>query len=118
MTQLDNNIDPSEISKFAAMADYWWNPTGRLKALHDINPLRLGYIDGRAGLAGKKVLDVGCGGGILSEAMAASGAEVTGIDMSREPLGAAISHMETSGPEHFLPALNRRSICRPPPRYI
>ena len=48
MTQLDNNIDPSEISKFAAMADYWWNPTGRLKALHDINPLRLGYIDGRA----------------------------------------------------------------------
>ena len=96
MTQLDTNIDPSEISKFAAMADYWWNPSGRLKALHDINPLRLGYIDNRASLDGKKVLDIGCGGGILSEAMAASGAQVTGIDMSRAPLDAAISHLRDS----------------------
>src|SRR4030065_43971 len=96
MTQLNSNIDPSEISKFAAMADYWWNPSGRLKALHDINPLRLGYIDGRAPLAGKKVLDIGCGGGILSEAMAASGAHVTGIDMSRASLEAALSHMKNS----------------------
>jgi 2-polyprenyl-6-hydroxyphenyl methylase / 3-demethylubiquinone-9 3-methyltransferase len=97
MTRLNSNIDPAEISKFAAMAEYWWNPSGRLKALHDINPLRLGYIDGRAPLFGKKVLDIGCGGGILSEAMAVSGAHVTGIDMSPAPLGAAISHMETSG---------------------
>ncbi len=97
MTQPDTNIDPAEISKFDAMADYWWNPLGRLKALHDINPLRLGYIDKRAPLAGKKVLDVGCGGGLLSEAMAAADARVTGIDMSQAPLGTAISHMENSG---------------------
>lgn len=97
MIQPDTNVDPSEISKFAAMADYWWNPSGRLKALHDINPLRLGYIDNRAPLVGKEVLDIGCGGGILSEAMATAGARVTGIDMSRASLDTAISHMEDSG---------------------
>lgn len=93
----DNNIDPYEISKFSAMADYWWNPSGRLKSLHDINPLRLGYIKGRTPLAGKKVLDVGCGGGLLSEAMAASGATVTGIDMGQAPLEAAMAHMKDTG---------------------
>ncbi len=94
---MQDNIDPGEISKFSAMADYWWDRQGRLKALHDINPLRLHYIDARAPLAGATVLDVGCGGGILSEAMAASGASVTGIDMGAGPLSAAVAHMRTSG---------------------
>jgi len=97
MTGPDNNIDPHEISKFSAMADYWWNPSGRLKSLHDINPLRLGYMENRAPLAGKKVLDVGCGGGLLSEAMARSGADVTGIDMGEAPLEVAASHMAGAG---------------------
>lgn len=97
MTGPDGNIDPLEISKFSAMADYWWNPSGRLKSLHDINPLRLGYMESRTHLAGKKVLDIGCGGGLLSEAMAGSGAIVTGIDMGEAPLGVAISHMNDAG---------------------
>ncbi len=97
MTEQQNNIDPSEILKFSAMADYWWNPAGKLKSLHDINPLRLGYIEDRTPLAGKKVLDIGCGGGLLSEAMAGSGALVTGIDMSKAPLEAAVSHVAGSG---------------------
>jgi 2-polyprenyl-6-hydroxyphenyl methylase/3-demethylubiquinone-9 3-methyltransferase len=92
-----DNIDPHEISKFSAMADYWWNPSGRLKSLHDINPLRLGYMENRTPLAGKKVLDVGCGGGLLSEALARSGAIVTGIDMGMAPLEVAGAHMADSG---------------------
>lgn len=79
------------------MADYWWNPSGRLKSLHDINPLRLEYIQTRTPLSGKRILDVGCGGGLLSEAMAKSGALVTGIDMGRAPLDTAKSHMSVSG---------------------
>jgi 2-polyprenyl-6-hydroxyphenyl methylase/3-demethylubiquinone-9 3-methyltransferase len=99
MTGQDKNIDPSEILKFSAMADYWWNPSGRLKSLHDINPLRLGYMESRVPLTGKKVLDIGCGGGLLSEAMAESGAVVTGIDMSEASLGVATRHMQGSGLE-------------------
>ncbi|MFZ1986854.1 MAG: methyltransferase domain-containing protein, partial [Desulfatitalea sp.] len=75
------NVDPREVAKFAAMADLWWQPTGQFKALHDINPVRLAYVAGRAGWVGRKVLDVGCGGGLLAEAMARQGAQVTGIDM-------------------------------------
>jgi len=97
MPKQQSNIDPLEISKFSAMADYWWNSSGKLKSLHDINPLRLEYIQSRAPLAGKRVLDVGCGGGLLSEAMAGAGALVTGIDMGQPPLDAAISHMKESG---------------------
>ena len=97
MIDRDDNIDPSEILKFSAMADYWWNPSGRLKSLHDINPLRLGYMEDRMPLAGKTVLDIGCGGGLLSEAMAESGATVTGIDMSEASLGVAMAHMKGSG---------------------
>ena len=74
------NIDTAEIAKFEAMAPIWWDKKGAFKALHDINVLRLDYIDGRASVSGKRVLDVGCGGGILSEAMAALGAVTTGID--------------------------------------
>jgi ubiquinone biosynthesis O-methyltransferase len=83
------NFDPSEIAKFEALADRWWDPTSEFKPLHDINPLRCNYIDERAPLAGKVVLDVGCGGGILSEAMAQRGAQVTGIDMGQAPLSVA-----------------------------
>lgn len=91
------NVDEAEISKFGAMASHWWDKNGALKALHDINPLRIGYINTRSRLKGKRVLDVGCGGGILSEAMAAAGAEVTGIDMGLAPLSAARQHLLESG---------------------
>jgi 2-polyprenyl-6-hydroxyphenyl methylase/3-demethylubiquinone-9 3-methyltransferase len=91
------NVDPAELAKFSALAHRWWDPTSEFRPLHEINPLRLGHIDGLAGgLAGKRVLDVGCGGGILAEAMAAKGAEVTGIDLADKPLKVAMLHgMET-----------------------
>ncbi|PIE36422.1 MAG: bifunctional 3-demethylubiquinol 3-O-methyltransferase/2-polyprenyl-6-hydroxyphenol methylase [Gammaproteobacteria bacterium] len=93
-----SNVDPAEIEKFNAVAAHWWDMHGEFKPLHDINPLRLSYIIERcAGLAGKKVLDVGCGGGILSESMAASGADVTGIDLSPEALHVARQHLNESG---------------------
>ncbi|MCP1327694.1 bifunctional 2-polyprenyl-6-hydroxyphenol methylase/3-demethylubiquinol 3-O-methyltransferase UbiG, partial [Halomonas sp. 707D4] len=82
-----DNVDQAEVAKFEALADQWWDDQGEFKPLHDINPLRLDFIDARAGLAGKRVLDVGCGGGILSESMARRGAQVTGIDLGEAPLG-------------------------------
>jgi 2-polyprenyl-6-hydroxyphenyl methylase / 3-demethylubiquinone-9 3-methyltransferase len=93
------NVDPEELAKFAALAPIWWDRKGVFKALHDINGLRVGYINARAPLAGKKVLDVGCGGGILSEALAALGASVTGIDAAEEPLSVARLHLKESGLE-------------------
>ncbi|MBN0077504.1 methyltransferase domain-containing protein, partial [Pseudomonas aeruginosa] len=81
-----SNVDHAEIAKFEALAHRWWDRESEFKPLHDINPLRVNWIDERAGLAGKKVLDIGCGGGILSEAMAQRGASVTGIDMGEAPL--------------------------------
>ncbi len=95
-TQRDN-VDPSEIAKFEALASRWWDPDSEFKPLHEINPLRLDFIDARAGLAGKRVLDVGCGGGILSEAMAHRGAKVTGIDLGATPLEVARMHQQESG---------------------
>lgn len=86
------NIDPAEIAKFNALADEWWNRNGVYKSLHDINPLRLGYVKQRCALAGQSVLDVACGAGILSESLAAEGALVTGIDMAEEVLQAAEVH--------------------------
>ncbi len=86
------NVDAGEIAKFEALASRWWDKESEFKPLHDINPLRVNFIDQLASLAGKRVLDVGCGGGILSESMAVRGAEVTGIDMGETPLKVAKLH--------------------------
>lgn len=91
------NSDPAELAKFNDLAHRWWDPNSEFKPLHEINPLRLDHIDRLAGLSGKRVLDVGCGGGILSESMAARGATVTGIDLGEKPLGVAKLHLLESG---------------------
>jgi 2-polyprenyl-6-hydroxyphenyl methylase/3-demethylubiquinone-9 3-methyltransferase len=92
------NFDEAELAKFSALAHRWWDPTSEFKPLHDINPLRLDYIDGLAGgLAGKRVVDVGCGGGILSEAMAQRGAIVTGLDLSDKAIKVAKLHAFETG---------------------
>lgn len=99
------NVDESEIGKFEALAHRWWDPQGDFRALHDINPLRLDYVTRRAPLAGADVVDVGCGGGILAEAMATAGARVTGIDMAAKPLAVARLHaMETGAQLEYLAA--------------
>ncbi len=91
------NVDSGEIAKFNALAERWWDPNSEFRPLHDINPLRLNYIDERLGLPGKKVIDIGCGGGLLSEGMARRGATVTGIDLGEAPLAVARLHAEKSG---------------------
>ena len=94
-----SNVDHAEIAKFEALAHRWWDRESEFKPLHDINPLRVNWIDERVSLAGKKVLDIGCGGGILSEAMALRGATVTAIDMGEAPLAVARLHQLESGVE-------------------
>jgi len=94
-----HNVDAAEVAKFEALASRWWDKESEFKPLHEINPLRLNYIDERSDLAGKKVLDVGCGGGILSEAMALRGAQVTGIDMGEKPIKIAQLHALEAGVE-------------------
>ena len=91
------NVDPTELQKFSDLAHRWWDPNSEFRPLHEINPLRLDWIDRLAPLKGRKVLDVGCGGGILAEAMAARGANVTGIDLAEKPLGVARLHLLESG---------------------
>lgn len=92
-----NNVDLNEVAKFEALASRWWDMENEFKPLHDINPLRTGYINEHAkGLEGKRVIDIGCGGGILSEAMAKLGANVKGIDMGEAPLAVAKLHLEES----------------------
>ena len=91
------NADPKEIDKFSELAHRWWDPQSEFKPLHELNPLRLGWIDGIAALAGKRVVDVGCGGGILSESMARLGATVRGIDLSSKALKVADLHSLESG---------------------
>ncbi|MFI2810743.1 MULTISPECIES: bifunctional 2-polyprenyl-6-hydroxyphenol methylase/3-demethylubiquinol 3-O-methyltransferase UbiG [Microbulbifer] len=93
------NVDPAEIAKFEQLASRWWDREGEFKPLHEINPLRANYIDSRAPVAGRSLLDVGCGGGILTEAMAQRGAAVTGIDMGEAPLKVARLHALESGTE-------------------
>lgn len=93
----NNNIDPSEIAKFTELSSHWWDPNGELRTLHQINPLRLAWINEKAPLANKNVIDIGCGGGILSESMAKLGAHVTGIDMSEAALNTADLHLIQSG---------------------
>ncbi len=105
------NADQAEVDKFSALASSWWDPNGELKTLHDINPLRLDWIREQAGgLNGRRILDVGCGAGLLSEAMAIEGAEVTGIDLAGESLqvarlhgletGVKVDYQQTSAEEH------------------
>jgi 2-polyprenyl-6-hydroxyphenyl methylase/3-demethylubiquinone-9 3-methyltransferase len=91
------NADPQELAKFGELAHRWWDAEGEFRPLHQINPLRLDWIDAQARLAGKTVLDVGCGGGILAEAMARRGADVLGIDLSIKPLRVAQLHALESG---------------------
>ena len=93
------NADPAELAKFSDLAHRWWDTESEFKPLHLINPFRLGWVDGLAGLSGKEVLDVGCGGGILSDAMARRGAQVTGIDLATKALRVAQLHaLESSTP--------------------
>ncbi len=97
MNTAQENVDSGEIAKFDALASRWWDPQGEFRPLHEINPLRLDYIRQRATLVGRRALDVGCGGGILAESLAAAGAEVTAIDMAEKPLAVARLHQAESG---------------------
>lgn len=99
MIETTDNVDAAEIAKFDALASRWWDPNGEFRPLHQINPLRLDYIRQRAALHGARALDIGCGGGILAESMAANGAQVTGIDMADGPLAVARLHLAESGLE-------------------
>ena len=91
------NVDPAEIARFEAAASRWWDPQGEMKPLHDLNPVRLQYVERAGPLAGRKVLDVGCGGGLLAEAMARKGAVVTGIDLADDLLQVARLHALEAG---------------------
>jgi 2-polyprenyl-6-hydroxyphenyl methylase / 3-demethylubiquinone-9 3-methyltransferase len=91
------SVDPAEIAKFDALASDWWNPLGAMKPLHQLNPLRLQVIQNQLALSQKKILDIGCGGGLLSEAMARCGAEVMGIDLSEQLLETAREHAQQQG---------------------
>lgn len=97
MSSPQHNVDAAEIAKFDALASRWWDPAGEFRPLHEINPLRLDYIRQRATLRGSRVVDIGCGGGILTESMAKLGAIVTGIDMADRPLAVARLHQAESG---------------------
>jgi len=96
--RMNANVDPSELAKFSALAHRWWDPTSEFRPLHEINPLRLAHIEKLAGgLAGKRALDVGCGGGILAESMAGHGAQVTGIDLAEKPIQVPMLHAVETG---------------------
>jgi 2-polyprenyl-6-hydroxyphenyl methylase/3-demethylubiquinone-9 3-methyltransferase len=94
---INANVDQAELAKFGALAARWWDPNSEFKPLHQINPLRLNHIDERVGIKGKRIVDIGCGGGILAESMAVRGADVTGIDLSEKPLNVAKLHLLESG---------------------
>jgi 2-polyprenyl-6-hydroxyphenyl methylase/3-demethylubiquinone-9 3-methyltransferase len=115
MATMQQNADPAELAKFGALAHRWWDPQGEFRPLHELNPLRLGWIDGLAPLAGRQVLDVGCGGGILSEAMARLGARVTGIDLSEKPLRVAELHLLESGVSVSYQKVSAEDLCKTQP---
>ena len=97
MNAQTSNVDPAELAKFSDLAHRWWDPNAEFRPLHEINPLRLEWINALAPVAGKRVVDVGCGGGILAEAIAQKGATVTGIDLSEKALKVADLHSLESG---------------------
>ncbi len=97
MTTVRDNVDPAELAKFDSLASRWWDTEGDFKPLHDINPLRLDWIRQHVNLSGCRAIDIGCGGGILAESMAAANARVTGIDMAEGPLAVARLHQHESG---------------------
>jgi 2-polyprenyl-6-hydroxyphenyl methylase/3-demethylubiquinone-9 3-methyltransferase len=118
MTNTTINADPKELAKFSELAHRWWDPEGEFRPLHQINPLRLAWIDGKARLSGKRVLDVGCGGGILAEAMARAGARVKGIDLAEKPLSVARLHLTESGlPVEYEAASAEELAAREPGSY-
>lgn len=110
-----NNIDPRELEKFSDLAHRWWDPKSEFKPLHDINPLRLDYIDNVVGLDKKRIVDVGCGGGILAESMAARGAIVTGIDLAEKPLKVAELHLIESGQQVEYRKISAEDLARERP---
>ncbi len=115
MPAATQNVDPAELAKFAKLASRWWDPESEFKPLHTINPLRLKFINDRAGLKDKRVLDVGCGGGILTEAMAALGADVTGIDLGEAPLAVAKLHLKESGAKVDYRCVSAEELAREQP---
>jgi 2-polyprenyl-6-hydroxyphenyl methylase/3-demethylubiquinone-9 3-methyltransferase len=110
------NVDRTELAKFSELAHRWWDPTSEFRPLHEINPLRLDYIDAAAQLAGKAVVDVGCGGGILAEAMAQRGANVTGIDMAERPLKVAQLHLYESNLSVVYRLVSAEALAEEQPR--
>jgi 2-polyprenyl-6-hydroxyphenyl methylase/3-demethylubiquinone-9 3-methyltransferase len=112
------NVDPLELEKFSELAHRWWDPNAEFRPLHEINPLRLDYIDRKAILKDKRVLDMGCGGGILSESMAARGARVTGIDLAEQPLKVAQLHLMESGLEVEYRLIAAESLAREMPHHF
>jgi 2-polyprenyl-6-hydroxyphenyl methylase/3-demethylubiquinone-9 3-methyltransferase len=115
MTTHTQNADPKELDKFGQLAHRWWDPSSEFKPLHDINPLRLKWIDDRSGLAGKRVLDIGCGGGILAESMARLGAHVKGVDLSTKALGVARLHAIESGTKVDYEAISAEDLAEREP---
>jgi 2-polyprenyl-6-hydroxyphenyl methylase/3-demethylubiquinone-9 3-methyltransferase len=109
------NADPRELDKFSELAHRWWDPHAEFRPLHEINPLRLDYIDRTAGVDARRVLDVGCGGGILAEGMAARGALVTGIDLAEKPLAVARLHLMESGLSVDYRLVSAESLAREAP---
>ncbi|MES2771046.1 MAG: bifunctional 2-polyprenyl-6-hydroxyphenol methylase/3-demethylubiquinol 3-O-methyltransferase UbiG [Pseudomonadota bacterium] len=107
----DTNADPVEIEKFSQLAHRWWDPQSEFKPLHEINPLRLNWIETQAPLAGQKILDVGCGGGLLAEAMAERGASVVGIDLSETALSVARLHLLESGRQVDYRAISAEALA-------
>ena len=106
-----SNFDPAELARFSALAERWWDPKSEFRPLHQINPLRLEWIDSLAAVRGRRTLDVGCGGGILAEAMAHKGALVKGIDLAIKPLQVATLHAQKSGANVRYQAINAEDLA-------